>query len=398
MPGPMSGVRVVELGLWVAGPACGGILADWGAEVFKVEPHAGDPFRSMEWLYGDQGNPPFDLDNRGKKSVVIDLQTPRGMELMHSLLGSADVFVTNFRPGGLERLGLDYPTLASKYPTLVYASVTGLSLRGSETDRQSYDIGAFWARAGIASALSSGSSEPPVQRGGMGDHMTGMSAAAGVSAALFHREKSGSGQLVEASLIRLGTYMLGWDHNVTAVTGVDTEARSRLRQPNPLINCYRCSDGEWLWMLGLEGDRHWPQVVKALDEEGWYNEPKFSTIENRLENAEFLTTKIDEVMSGKTRSEWGQIFDQNDVWWAPVQSTLEVLNDPQARAAGCFVEVPTPDGQTVEMVATPIDFSETKWTVSSASPELGQDTELVLMELGIGWNQIEELKSLGVIP
>ena len=126
MPGPMSGVRVVELGLWVAGPACGGILADWGAEVFKVEPHAGDPFRSMEWLYGDQGNPPFDLDNRGKKSVVIDLQTPRGMELMHSLLGSADVFVTNFRPGGLERLGLDYPTLASKYPTLVYASVTGL--------------------------------------------------------------------------------------------------------------------------------------------------------------------------------------------------------------------------------------------------------------------------------
>ncbi|MDG2112740.1 MAG: CoA transferase, partial [Actinomycetota bacterium] len=215
MAGPMDGVRVVELGLWVAGPSCGGILADWGAEVIKVETHAGDPFRSLEWLYPGMGNPPFDLDNRGKRSLALDLSTPAGMEVMHELLAQADVFVTNFRPGGLERLELDYPSLAERYPALIYASVTGLSLRGDERDRQAYDVGAFWSRAGIAKALTPEGAQLPYQRGGMGDHMTGLSAAGGVSAALYHREKTGEGQLVEASLIRLGSYLLGWDHNVT---------------------------------------------------------------------------------------------------------------------------------------------------------------------------------------
>ena len=249
MAGPMDGVKVVELGLWIAGPACGGILADWGADVIKIETHDGDPFRSLEWLYPDMGNPPFDLDNRGKRSVAVDLSAPAGLDVMHRLLAEADVFVTNFRPGGLERLGLDYPALADRYPRLVYASVTGLSLRGPERDRQAYDVGAFWSRAGIAAALTPEGADLPYQRGGMGDHMTGMSAAAGVAAALFHREKTGEGQLVETSLIRLGSYLLGWDHNVTAVTGDDTVPWGRSGPPNPLINCYQCSDGEWFWML-----------------------------------------------------------------------------------------------------------------------------------------------------
>ncbi|WP_419842110.1 CaiB/BaiF CoA transferase family protein [Candidatus Poriferisodalis sp.] len=398
MAGPMEGIRVVELGVWIAGPACGGILADWGAEVLKVETPEGDPFRSLEWLYPGEGNPPFDLDNRGKRSIALDLRHPDGLAALHRLLGDADVFVSNIRPGGLERMGLDYPSLAPRYPRLIYASVTGLSLRGDERDRQTYDVGAFWPRAGIVRSLTPADADLPYQRGGMGDHMTGLAAAAGVAAALFHRTSTGKGQLVESSLMRLGTYMLGWDHNVTAMTGADTEAWGRDSPPNPLINCYRCSDGEWLWMLGLEGDRHWPNVVRALDRPAWENDPRFADIVLRLEHAKALTSEMDAVMATRTRAAWGEIFDANDVWWAPVQSTAELRSDAQAHAAGCWVTVPTPDGGTVEMVATPVDFSESSWAPGGPSPEIGQHTELILVEHGYGWDDIEQLKQSGVIP
>ncbi|WP_419911955.1 CaiB/BaiF CoA transferase family protein [Candidatus Poriferisodalis sp.] len=398
MAGPMEGIRVVELGVWIAGPACGGILADWGADVVKVETPDGDPFRSLDWLYQGDGNPPFDLDNRGKRSIALDLRQPEGLDALHALLAEADVFLSNIRPGGLERMGLDYPSLAERYPRLIYASVTGLSLRGDERDRHTYDVGAFWSRAGIVRSLTPEDAELPYQRGGMGDHMTGLAAAAGVAAALFHRTSTGKGQLVESSLLRLGTYLLGWDHNVTAMTGTETEAWGRDSPPNPLINCYRCGDGEWLWMLGLEGDRHWPYVVRALDRPEWEDDTRFADIVLRLENTAALTAEMDAVMATRTRAEWGEIFDANNVWWAPVQSTLDMRSDPQAHAAGCWVTVPTPDGGATEMVATPVDFSESAWLPGGPPPELGQHTELILLEHGYDWDDIEQLKQAGVIP
>ncbi|HCB34674.1 MAG TPA: CoA transferase [Acidimicrobiaceae bacterium] len=397
MAGPMDGIRVVELGVWVAGPACAGILADWGADVVKVEPHAGDPFRSLEWLY-DEGNPPFALDNRGKRSVALDLSVPAGMDVLHRLLDDADVFVSNVRPGGLERMGLDYDTVSKRCGRLVYASITGLSLHGDERDRQTYDVGAFWSRAGIAAALTPPDGRLPYQRGGMGDHMTALAAAAGIAAALYHRTATGEGQLVETSLLRLGAYMIGWDHNVTAMTGTETVPWSRDAPPNPLINCYRCADGEWFWMLGLEGDRHWPAATAALGRPDWLDDPRYATIELRLENAAALIAEMDAVIAGRTRAQWGEVFDAGDVWWAPVQSTLEMRADPQARAAGCWVSVPAADGSTVEMVATPVDFSACPWQVADGVPEIGQHTELVLTELGIGWDEIAELSAAGAIP
>ena len=150
--GPLSGVRVVELGLWLAGPACGAILADWGAEVVKVEPLAGDPFRGLAWAYGGLMNPPFELDNRGKRSVSLDLRRAEGRDLVWALLGEADVFVTNYRTAGLERLGFDWPSVHARHPSLVYGSITGYGLAGPDRDRASYDMGAYWGRAGVAAA------------------------------------------------------------------------------------------------------------------------------------------------------------------------------------------------------------------------------------------------------
>ena len=394
----MEDVRVVELGLWIAGPSCGGILADWGAEVTKIEPLTGDPFRSLEWLYPGSINPPFELDNRGKRSVAIDLMNPDGVAVVHELLAEADVFLTNYRAGGLERAGLDYDALAARFPRLVYAHVSGYGRDGDDRDRAAYDVGAFYSRGGIGAALTPQGQDIPYPRGGMGDHMTGLAAAGGVAAALYRREHSGEGQLVATSLLRLGAYMHGWDHNVTARLETETEPYTRTAPPNLLINGYRCGDGRWIWLLGMEADRHWPGLLRALGRTEWEHDPRFDSIEARRENNAELVSLMDGVLATRSRDEWAPIFDANDVWWAKVQTTLDLRNDPQARAAGCYVPAPLGDGEMGEMVASPVDFGTSEWFVREPAPELGQHTELILMELGKEWDEIERLKSVGAIP
>jgi crotonobetainyl-CoA:carnitine CoA-transferase CaiB-like acyl-CoA transferase len=173
MAGPLEGVRVVELGVWVAGPSAGGILADWGADVVKIEPPTGDPFRGLYVQVAGvdiPANPPFELDNRGKRSIVLDLRHAEARAVVDRLLERADVFLTNLRGATLARLGLDHPQLAERFPRLVYARVTGYGERGPDADRPAYDVGAFWARTGMVAALTPEGSDPPLQRGAMGDH------------------------------------------------------------------------------------------------------------------------------------------------------------------------------------------------------------------------------------
>jgi crotonobetainyl-CoA:carnitine CoA-transferase CaiB-like acyl-CoA transferase len=196
MAGPCEGIRVVELAVWVAGPSAGGILADWGATVVKIEPREGDPFRGLYLSAAGvemPANPPFELDNRGKRSIALDLRAAEGRDVALRLLDQAEVFVTNIRPAALARLGLDYETLAARNPRLVYARVTGYGERGPDADRPAYDVGAFWSRAGIAAALTPPGTEPPFQRGAMGDHVAGMTLAGGVTAALLARERTERG-------------------------------------------------------------------------------------------------------------------------------------------------------------------------------------------------------------
>jgi crotonobetainyl-CoA:carnitine CoA-transferase CaiB-like acyl-CoA transferase len=395
--GPLAGIRVVELGLWLAAPACACILADWGADVVKIEPLGGDPFRGLAWAFGGHMNPPFELDNRGKRSVAVDLRTDGGQDVLWALLSDADVFVTNYRPAGLARLGLDWPSMHARHPQLIYGSITGYGLAGPERDRASYDMGAYWGRSGVAAALTPPDQDLPYQRGGFGDHLTGMSLAGGISAALFARHRTGVGQLVSTSLLRAGMYQMGADLNTSLRTGSPTVAMSVRSAPNPLLTGYRCANAEWIWLLGLEGDRHWPSIAAALELDHLRDDPRFATMEGRRDHTTEVTATLQAQFASNSRAEWGRRLDAAGVWWAKVQHAHELVDDEQAHASGGFVDVPVSDGTVARMVATPVDFSGRSRLAERPTPELGQDTELMLLDLGWEWERIEALKQAGAI-
>ncbi len=400
MPGPLAGVRVVELGVWIAGPAAACILGDWGAEIVKIEPPGlGDPARSFARMLGGDlpGNPPFEMDNRNKRSAVVNLQTPDGLALALELIAAADVFLTNLRPAALLRLGLGHETLLRRHPRLIYALVTGYGLSGPEAERGAYDIAAFWARSSIAWALSRPGETPPFQRGGMGDHGVGMATAAAVSAALYSREKTGEGQLVHSSLLRHGLYTLAFDLSVALRFGVSIQGGNRKTMGNPCINCYQDRDGRWFWIVGLEGERHWPPLCRAVGHPEWLEDPRFAKPAERAKNAAVLIADLDAIFAARSREEWGAIFDaQQDLWWAPVQSVEEVLCDPQVLASGGLVEVPDGLGSST-YPATPCDFLGTPWQPRSMAPAHGQHTDEILAELGRSRDQIAALRARGAV-
>jgi crotonobetainyl-CoA:carnitine CoA-transferase CaiB-like acyl-CoA transferase len=396
--GPLEGIRVVELGVWVAGPAAGCILSDWGAKVIKVEPTVvGDPARTFNKMLGGDlpFNPPFEMDNRGKRSIALDLRSEEGLEIGLQLLSEADVFVTNVRAKALERLGLGFEQIAERFPRLVYALITGFGIEGPDKDRAAYDIAGFWARSGIAHMLTQPGSHPPFQRGGMGDHSTGLAAAGAVSAALFARERSGKGQLVTTSLLRQGIYTLSFDLAIATRYGIGLAVGERASMGNPLINNYHDKDGRWFWLVGLEGDRHWPSLARAVGHPEWIEDERFNQLLKRTEHAAELITMLDDIFATKSREEWGEIFDaQEALWWAPVQSLEEVLADEQVHAAGGLCEVPDGDSTTL-LPATPADFHGTPWAPTSMAPDLGQHTDEILSELGRS-DQITALHEKGV--
>ncbi|BDX33106.1 alpha-methylacyl-CoA racemase [Mycobacterium antarcticum] len=383
MTGPLDGIKVVELGVWVAAPAAGGILADWGADVVKIEPPAGDPARSFGRMLqiASGENPPFEMDNRSKRSIVLDLATEAGLSVAFDLLTDADVFVTNVRPAALQRLGLDFAAVADRNPRLVYGLITGYGMAGPDADRAAYDVAAFWARAGLADLLTRPGDTPPFQRGGMGDHTVAMTLAGAVCAALVSRQRTGLGQLVTTSLYRQGAYTVSFDLNTLLLTGQQVAIGQRESMGNPCMNNYAAGDGRRFWIVGLQGDRHWPALCRAVDRTAWLDDDRFATARARAGNGTELIAELDAIFATKPLDAWAQIFaTEPDFFWSPVNSISDVLADEQFHAAGGVVYVP--DGDTTQpMVATPADFHGTPWKPTAAAPGLGQHTEEILAEL-----------------
>jgi crotonobetainyl-CoA:carnitine CoA-transferase CaiB-like acyl-CoA transferase len=393
----LEGVRVVELTVWVAGPAAGGVMADWGAAVTKIEAPAGDPMRAFfRAAIGSRVelNPPFDLDNRGKRSVCLDLATEAGRAAAHRLLETADVFITNLRPKALAKLGMDHETLTARFPRLVYAAVTGFGLEGPERDRAGYDVGAFWARSGVAHLFHTEEEPPGALRGGFGDHVTGLTTVAGILAALHERSRTGRGRVVETSLLRTGMYCIGWDLGIQLVFDKLHGPVPRTEAENPMVNCYRGGDGRWFWLIGVEGDRIFPRLCRALERPDLAGDERFADPRSRRKNRRELIALLDAAFAEASAGQWGDRFDREDVWWVPVQSPAEVCADPQAEAAGAFVNVPAADGSTFRAIASPVGFRGAPEPSPGPVPALGEHTREVLREAGLSEEEIDAVAAV----
>ncbi len=396
-----EGVRVVELSMWVAGPAAAGLMADWGADVIKVEAPEGDPQRRIFGASSGMDSvsaPPFNLDNRGKRSIVLDLAKAGGREAMKRLCETADVFVTNLRPQALARLSLDPDTLRAANERLIYASVTGYGRVGPDRDRAAYDVGAFWARTGIAHLLSRSEGDPSPCRPGLGDHVTGVTLLSGIAAALFDRERSGKGRSVETSLMRAGMYSVGWDFATQLELGWYTKSMSREKYRVPLVNSYRTADARWLWLLGLEADRHWPKVLRAVGRSDLEADERFATAALRSRNCRELIALLDVEFARQPLDVWAERLDAEDLWWSAVQTLDDVIADPQAEAAGAFVDYPLPGGkEKARSVAGPVDFEAADTSPKGPPPRLGEHGEQILEEIGMSRVEIETLRASGVL-
>lgn len=393
----LEGLKVVEFATYIAAPGAGGILADWGAEVVKVEPPGGDPIRDFFASIGHESdaNPVFELDNRGKKGIVLDIAQPAGREALLRLVETADVFITNVRPAALQRARLDAETLRAAHPRLIYCNVTGYGLQGPDADRPGFDIASFWSRSGVAGLTTPRGEEPFPLRTGMGDHITSLSTVSAILAAVVERARTGVGRHVETSLLRTGVYAVGSDMAIQLRFGRVASNRRRAEAVNPLANFFKTRDERWICLVPRQGSRDFPPIAKALGREDLLSDPRFDTAKARRTNVADLVGELDRAFADLDFAEAAERLDAADLAWAPVQKAAEVAEDPQAAAAGCFVQTPDGKGGTFRAPAAPARFPGADDGPKGPAPRLGEHTDEVLSGLGYDGDAIRVLRASG---
>jgi crotonobetainyl-CoA:carnitine CoA-transferase CaiB-like acyl-CoA transferase len=396
-----EGVRVIELAQWVFVPVAGALLADWGAEVIHIEPTDGDPYRGLasQGIGSEKGgvNLSLALANRGKRSIALDIRSEQGRVVLHRLLETADVFLTNMRPKALGRLGLDAESMVVRYPGLVYARGTGYGVRGPDADQAGYDATAFWSRGGVAHMLTPPERDYPIsQRGAMGDRNGAMALAFGVAAALLKRTRTGTGSVVDVSLLATAMWTLSSD--LLAALGGDEPKASSGRGPqlNPVVGAYRTKDGRHIQLVFLQADRYWAAFCRLIDRPDLVDDPRFADMSARRSHAADCVAELDAEFAKRTFAEWKQLLSRLDAPWAPIQSVPELVDDPQVRANGYIGEVMIDGDAAYRSPAVPVQFDGQPPALRRA-PEHGEDTETVLADLGYEWDEIIALKEDGVV-
>ena len=379
----LQGFKVVELSTHIAAPGAGGMLADWGADVIKVEGPEGDPIRrGFEHLTPDQENPGFQLDNRGKRSVVLDIRKPDGREALVRLIREADIFITNRRPSALKAARIDYETLKSENPRLIYASVTGYGLEGAEADLPGFDVAAFWSRAGVASLTVPKGEDPFALRTGVGDHTCTLATVSAVLAAAVERGRTGVGRLVETSLIRSGVYSVSADMAIYLRLGRIASNRPRKETIAPLVNFFKSAEGRWICLMPRDSRTDWPKIAATAGREDLIDHPDYATDGLRRKHVAALVTELDAAFAQLPFDVITQRLTDHDVVWAGVQTAAEVAEDPQAEAAGCFVDMPDRAGGSFRAPASPVRFPGADLPIRGPAPMIGEHTDDVLREVG----------------
>jgi len=430
----LEGIKVIEVAQVAAVPMCARHLADFGADVIHVEhPVRGDSWRSLQSGQGGNAGVPsdfnynFEVFNRNKKSVAIDLVKPNGREIIYKLAENADVFVTNLRFWEREKFQMAYEHIKAINPKIIYGSVTGQGTKGADKDLPAYDTTIYWARGGLAHTLPLPGLQGLNQRPAFGDVVAGLALAYGIVMALYAREKIGIGQEVQTSLLETAIYQLTFDvagalatkkdlniYSLDNIDGTQEEQQERMRllsdvqtalgklfefsgqrSPNPLANAYGTKDGKVLRFNCILADKYWPVFCSITDHPELLDDPRFNSMDARRENRKELYFILKKAFLEKTYREWLPLI--TNIPWAIAQNLVEVTNDPQARINDFFVPINHPVHGRIETLNNLVRLSDTPATIRALAPEFSQHTEEVLLETGYTWQDINKFKEQGVI-
>jgi crotonobetainyl-CoA:carnitine CoA-transferase CaiB-like acyl-CoA transferase len=402
MAGALAGIRVVELASWTFVPSAGAALADWGADVIKVEDvRGGDPGRALVISGLRRGDGKVDRDfmmeigNRGKRSIGLDLRSEQGREILARLVAQADVFLTNWLPDARRRLAVDVADIRAINPDIVYARGSGHGPNGPHAEKGGFDSASYMARGGVAFAVTPPEHDRPIaQTPAFGDLPSGITLAGGIAAALFKRLATGETSVVDVSLLAQAVWTMSPDIMAAEFFGVERTAMAE--SPNPVVQKYRTGDGRWIQLVFLQPDRYWDAFTRRIGRPDLAEDPRFVPSANLIANSAAATAELAATFAGHDHEHWLKTLTDEEGVWSLVASPREVLSDPQALANGYFVDNVDDAGVAYKLAANPVQFDETA-PAPARAPEHGEHTEEILLACGYDWAEIAAAKDSGAI-
>jgi crotonobetainyl-CoA:carnitine CoA-transferase CaiB-like acyl-CoA transferase len=398
--GVLDGVKVVELAEHGFVPSCGATLADWGADVVKIERPTGDPLRGImgAGLVADTGdfNFLFELYNRNKRGITLDLRVPDGRAAFDRLIEPADVLITSFLPPARAKLGITPEELWKVNPRLVYAKGQGQGQRGPDADQGGFDSVSYWSRGGVGHILTAPGAPLVMPRGAFGDAPSGAMLAGGVAAALFQRERTGKGSVVDVALLAMAVWQIGTDLTATTITREEPRGLDAAKAlPNPLVGPYATSDHRWMMFSMLDDERHWAPTCRAIGKGEWIDDPRFVDTAARAEHADELHAMVVEQIETFTLPEIVGRLAAEDTIFSTLASPLEVIDDPQVVENGYLAR--HPGHPTARLATAPMQFDDEMVEVRRGAPGLSEHTDEVLGDLGYTAAELTQLRDAGAI-
>lgn len=395
-----SGLKVVDLASFIAGPGAATILSDFGAEVVKVEPPGiGDPYRlvyKMPPQPSSMDNYSWHLDNRNKRGMAVDLKSPRAKEVLERLVKWADVLVINFPPPVRKRLKLTYEDLAPWNPRLIYADVSGYGDDGPDADLPGFDITAYWARSGLLALTRDAGAPPTLPPSGSGDHATAVGLYGAIVTALYRRERTGQGSHVTTSLVAEGAWSCSLYVQAALCGAKFFPLHDRTNPPNAIINVYQTSDDNWFLIVVQAKD--WPALAKAIGRPDLVSDVRFGDEKARVANSPQLTEVLDQAFASQPLAHWRSALDQAHITYGVVRHPSEAISDPQLVANDIIVPLEGAGENLKHTISSPLKVHGVTKVPARRAPDIGEHNDEVLKELGFTSNDIEGLRAANTIP
>jgi crotonobetainyl-CoA:carnitine CoA-transferase CaiB-like acyl-CoA transferase len=393
-----SGLKVVDLASFIAGPGAAVILSDFGADVIKVEPPTGDTWRIGYKIPPQpraKDNYPWHLNNRNKRGLALDLKSPQAGEILQRLVKWADVLIVNTPHPARKKLKLEYEDVVQWNPRLIYADVTGYGDKGPDAALPGFDITSYWARSGLLSLTRDAGAPPTLPVSGSGDHATAVGLFSAIVTGLYRRERTGKGSYVTTSLLASGVWAAGVVVQAALANATFYPLHDRVKPPNATFNVYRAADDQW-FLIVVTPD-HWPALAKAIGRPDLLTDPRFADPAKQVANAEQLTAILDQLFATQPMAHWREAFDQAHVTFGVVQSPIDVAKDPQLGANDFVVPLEGAGGHLQFTVSSPIQVHDVAKAPARRAPEIGEHNEEILKQLGFDAVEIDVLRASGTV-